>query len=85
MTTKIIKCAVHWHGASHGSLMRHIALVPEYDKDKTEWLQAVSDEEYNNFKVPVFDVKSNLTTAAIRNHSTLWPDYISQAKATNPG
>lgn len=45
---KIPKNVEHWHGASHESLMRHIALVPDYDKDKTEWLQPVSDDEYNS-------------------------------------
>ncbi|MFP3595346.1 cupin domain-containing protein [Chryseobacterium sp. SIMBA_029] len=47
---KIPKNIVHWHGASHNSLMRHIAIVPESDKDKTEWLLPVNDEEYNSFK-----------------------------------
>jgi 4-carboxymuconolactone decarboxylase len=47
---KIPKNAVHWHGASHGSSMRHIALVPDFDKDKTEWLQAVSDEDYDSYQ-----------------------------------
>lgn len=47
---KIPKNVMHWHEASHGNSMRHIALVPDYDKDKTEWFQAVSDEEYNTIK-----------------------------------
>ena len=81
---KIPKNVVHWHGASHGSLMRHIALVPEYDKDKTEWLHPVSDEEYNTFKVSVYDVENSLTPSAIMNHEELWPDYISKAKETDP-
>ncbi|KFF04124.1 (R)-mandelonitrile lyase [Flavobacterium reichenbachii] len=46
---KIPKNTEHWHGASNDSMMRHIAIVPEYDKDKTEWLQPVSDEEYNTY------------------------------------
>ena len=36
---KIPKNVIHWHGASHNNLMVHIAIVPELDKDKTEWLQ----------------------------------------------
>jgi 4-carboxymuconolactone decarboxylase len=46
---KIPKNTLHWHGASNDSMMRHIALVPEYDKDLTEWLQPVSDEEYDRY------------------------------------
>lgn len=44
---KIPKNTLHWHGASHTSLMQHIAIVPELDKEKTEWLQPVTDEDYN--------------------------------------
>lgn len=46
---KIAKGVLHWHGASQNSLMRHIAIVPELDKDKTEWLQPVTDDEYNSY------------------------------------
>lgn len=62
---KTPKNVTHWHGASHNSSMRHIALVPEFDKDKTEWLQVVSDEEYNTFKEPVYEVENKLPPAAI--------------------
>lgn len=79
---KIPKNAVHWHGASHNSLMRHIALVPDYDKDKTEWLQAVSDADYNSFK-PEKPTK-NITATAHKNHETLWPNYNSKAAQTDP-
>lgn len=81
---KIPKSIVHWHGASHGSLMRHIALVPEYDKDKTAWLQRVSDEEYNIYKALAEEAEANLTPAAIRNHKELWPGYISKTAQTDP-
>jgi len=47
---KIPKNVEHWHGASLNSSMTHIAIVPELDKDKTEWLAPVTDEEYNSFK-----------------------------------
>jgi len=43
---EISKNVVHWHGASHDAMMRHIALVPDFSNDKTEWLHPVSDEEY---------------------------------------
>jgi len=47
---KIPKNVVHWHGGSKENEMRHIALVPEYDKDKTEWLEPVSDADFNSYK-----------------------------------
>ena len=81
---KIPKNVKHWHGASHNSLMRHIALVPEFDKDKTEWLEAVNEQEYNSFKAPVYEVENNLTPAAIMNHEELWPNAISKIKETDP-
>ena len=80
---KIPKNSCHWHGASHNSTMRHIALVPEFDKDTTDWLQAVSEEEYNTFKAPVYEVENKLTPISIMNHEELWANYISKIKETN--
>ena len=48
---KIPKDVQHWHGASHQSKMRHIAHVPNEDNGEngtTDWLNPVSDEEYNS-------------------------------------
>ncbi|KGO86526.1 hypothetical protein Q765_09845 [Flavobacterium rivuli WB 3.3-2 = DSM 21788] len=45
---KIPKNVKHWHGASHESAMRHVAMVPDRDEDKTEWLEPVTDAEYNS-------------------------------------
>src|SRR3954451_22415840 len=38
----------HWHGATEGELMCHIAMleVNEDGSDPTEWLEAVTDEQY---------------------------------------
>ena len=37
----------HWHGAKKNSWFSHLAVeVPGVDT-KTEWLEAVTDEEYN--------------------------------------
>ncbi|HRF24850.1 MAG TPA: cupin domain-containing protein, partial [Chitinophagaceae bacterium] len=47
---KIPKGVKHWHGASHNSQMRHIAMITDYDKDKTEWFEPVSDAEYNSIQ-----------------------------------
>ena len=83
---KIPKNVIHWHGASHNNLMVHIAIVPELDKDKTEWLQPVTDEEFNSYQP--FDLKQDkeikLTETAIKKHEELWPNYISKAKETDP-
>lgn len=81
---KIPKNVKHWHGASHQSSMRHIAMITDYDKDKTEWFEPVSDETYNTFKTPVYEVENRLSAKAIMNHEQLWPDYISKAKETDP-
>jgi len=66
--------------------MVHIAIVPELDKDKTEWLQPVTDEEFNSYQP--FDLKQDkeikLTETAVKNHEELWPNYISKAKRNRP-
>jgi len=79
---KVPKNTEHWHEASHGSSMRHIALVPEYDKDKTEWLKPLSDAEYNHFKTEKSEV--NITETAHKNHEELWPNYNSKAAINDP-
>ncbi|WP_321518987.1 carboxymuconolactone decarboxylase family protein [uncultured Bacteroides sp.] len=81
---KIPKNVVHWHGASHNCAMTHIAMVPELDKDKTEWLNPVSDKEYNKCSTQNEDININLTEKAIKNHEELWPGYESKAKQTDP-
>lgn len=83
---KIPKNVLHWHGASYTSMMRHIALVPDYDKDKTEWFQPVSNQEYNSYVPPKSNEKPlmNITEAAHKIHEELWPGYQSKAKQTDP-
>lgn len=36
----------HWHGASSGSSLTHIAISPKTDKGSVVWLLPVTDEEY---------------------------------------
>lgn len=36
----------HWHGASPGSAMTHIAIVEKLDGKTAEWLEQVTDEQY---------------------------------------
>jgi quercetin dioxygenase-like cupin family protein len=37
----------HWHGASAGSKMVHIAITNYQGEENVTWLQAVTDAEYN--------------------------------------
>ena len=41
---------LHWHGASPYSQMTHIAISTRVGQGEAEWLEPVSDEEYNSFK-----------------------------------
>ncbi|QJW92372.1 cupin domain-containing protein [Spirosoma taeanense] len=46
----VVKCppnTPHWHGASADSSMTHIHIVPNTEKGIVNWLQAVTDAEYN--------------------------------------
>lgn len=40
---------VHWHGAAKDSSMAHLAITNSKDGG-VKWLQAVTEEEYNNLK-----------------------------------
>lgn len=37
----------HWHGAKKDSWFSHIALEVIHEGDSNEWLEAVSDDDYN--------------------------------------
>ena len=37
----------HWHGAKKGSWFSHIAVEVPGENSRNEWLEAVSDEEYD--------------------------------------
>ena len=46
---EVVKCppdVVHWHGASPGSKMTHLYIIPNTEKGIVKWLQAVTDAEY---------------------------------------
>lgn len=36
----------HWHGASQSTAMTHIAIAEKFDGRSVEWLEKVSDSEY---------------------------------------
>ncbi len=38
----------HWHGASPTSAMTHIAVQESLDGENVDWLEHVSDEQYNS-------------------------------------
>ncbi|MXN90382.1 cupin domain-containing protein [Flavobacterium sp. Sd200] len=37
----------HWYGASPNSHFKHLAIITELDYAKMEWLDKVTEEEYN--------------------------------------
>jgi quercetin dioxygenase-like cupin family protein len=39
---------VHWHGASPGSEMTHIAINPNTQNGIVNWMERVTDEEYKS-------------------------------------
>ncbi|MDP4291332.1 MAG: carboxymuconolactone decarboxylase family protein [Bacteroidota bacterium] len=41
---------VHWHGAASDSEFSHISIMPDPGKGKSDWLEPVSDEEYDALK-----------------------------------
>lgn len=41
----------HWHGASHDNEFTHIAINPNTQKGLVVWLERVTDEEYNSYKM----------------------------------
>lgn len=46
-TVKCLPGVMHWHGASPGSAMTHIAMSPNLEKGGVVWLEKVTEEEYN--------------------------------------
>lgn len=41
----------HWHGATQGSWLVHLSITPNAQKGDAEWLEPVTDKEYNNLKM----------------------------------
>ena len=40
----------HWHGATASTSMTHIAIQEDLDGKTVEWMEKVSDEQYENFQ-----------------------------------
>jgi quercetin dioxygenase-like cupin family protein len=49
---KILPGVVHWHGATPNSQFSHLAISTNPQKGIVEWLQPVTDEEYNSYSPP---------------------------------
>ena len=47
---KILPDIIHWHGATPDSAFTHVAVNTNTLKGIVEWLEQVTDEEYNNLK-----------------------------------
>ena len=46
----VVKCppnVEHWHGASQETGLQQMYILPKTEKGIVQWLQAVTDEEYN--------------------------------------
>ena len=39
----------HWHGAAATTAMTHIAIQEQLDGKAVDWMEKVTDEEYNSF------------------------------------
>ena len=49
----VIKCSpnvTHWHGASRDTGLLQMYILPKTENGIVQWLQPVTDEEYNNTK-----------------------------------
>jgi quercetin dioxygenase-like cupin family protein len=49
-TVKILPDIEHWHGATPDGEFTHIAINTNSQKGIVQWLQRVTDEEYNSFQ-----------------------------------
>ncbi|RYZ24681.1 MAG: cupin domain-containing protein, partial [Sphingobacteriales bacterium] len=82
---KIPKRVRHWHGASQQKAMRHIAMISNYDEDKTDWLEPVNDADYNSYATAANTGQiAGVSDMAHKNHEALWPGYESKAGQTDP-
>ncbi|MFV0469324.1 MAG: cupin domain-containing carboxymuconolactone decarboxylase family protein [Dysgonomonas sp.] len=81
---KIPKNVKHWHGASLNSQMRHIAMISDVDKDKTEWYEPVNDNDYNSYATQPAVANERISPQASAYHNLLWPDYKSKVKDSDP-
>lgn len=72
----------HWHGATPGSWFSHIAIEGDEKAGPAEWLQPVTDIEYNSYKPP--ECQINYTDDAKRNLEEMFPNLKSPFSDTDP-
>jgi 4-carboxymuconolactone decarboxylase len=75
---------VHWHGAAPDSWFSHLAIETNPQANKPTWLEPVDDDQYLRATAVLTNAVSRLTDDAVKNHDTLWPNYVSKAKQTDP-
>jgi len=46
---KIPADVIHWHGASQDNALTHIAITAATPKGAVDWLERVTDEEFNSY------------------------------------
>lgn len=80
---KIAPDLIHWHGAAPDSWFSHIAIETNSESNPVEWLEPVTDAEYQA-ATGSKHVKCNLSEAAERNHEVLFPGHKSTLRFTDP-
>ena len=73
--------AKHWHGAACDSWFQHLTYMTHVEEGATtEWLEPVSDEEYDKLpgKTP------QITAFAREYHERMFPGYDSDFRRTDP-
>ena len=83
---KIAPNVKHWHGATPNSWFAHIAVEVNTNAGPAQWLERVSDEDFNSYKSTNLQASKEpkLTEAAIYNHDRILPGYKSKVKVTDP-
>lgn len=75
----------HWHGATATASMTHIALQEIHESEPIEWLDQVSDEEYEVLAMDTTAVPTATTSAAITTTLTATTTTATTDTATLPG
>lgn len=80
---EIASDVVHWHGAAPDSWFAHLAVECNPQTNKTTWLGPVNDTQYAEATAKTV-LPTRLSEAAVRNHDTWFPGYVSTARETDP-
>ena len=80
---KIAPHVEHWHGATPDSWFTHLAISTNPQAGPTQWLQPVTDEEYNGIQERR-EVPSRLSEATVKNRAALFPRCSFSLRTTDP-